>query len=222
MKRIARSVALGISILVVAVFVTGCATQAQRQFQAIKSDNAKALADLTACATTVYNSPDNAPIRAHLPLNVADVSLQQLSDASLATPAEIQAIFAVHPQVRECRKALLTSLSESEPAVVPPLITSYNKADDDIVALTQRKLSWGEYVHRWRDRVAETREAIEAADHQVVAELKEEHQAEIAQRQRAAEALAQWARTQELINAANRPVVTNCSGFGNMVNCVSR
>jgi hypothetical protein len=73
-----------------------------------------------------------------------------------------------------------------------------------------------------RDLSAETQASLLAADARVVVGLQQEHDAEMARRQRAAEALAAWAQTQEMINAANRPVITNCSGFGNMVNCVSR
>jgi hypothetical protein len=72
-----------------------------------------------------------------------------------------------------------------------------------------------------RDRTAETQAAILAEDRRVVSELKQDHQAELAQRQRAAEAMAAWAQTQEMINAANRPVITNCNAFGNSVNCIT-
>jgi hypothetical protein len=102
------------------------------------------------------------------------------------------------------------------------LIASYNKGEDDLLVLIQQKMTWGDYVRRARDRATETQAALLAEDRNVVSGLQQEHQAEIAQRQRAAEALAAWAQTQELINAANRPVITNCNAFGGMVNCVTR
>jgi len=209
-------------ILAFVLLLGGCATQAQRQFQAIKSGNTANAAQLKECGTAVYNSADFAPLRSHLPASVADATLQQLADASLASPEEVRAIYAIHPQMQQCRKTFLTNLAQTEPSLVPIFTTSFNKADDDLGAVTQRKLSWGDYLHRARDRSTQLQAQIQTEDRRVVGELKEEHNAEIAQRQRAAEALAAWAQTQELINAANRPVITNCSSFGNTVNCMSR
>jgi hypothetical protein len=157
-----------------------------------------------------------------MPVKSSDLTLQQLSDTSVATPDEIQAIYVIHPRMQECRKALLAATAQTEPSLVPIIITTYNKNEDDLLSITERKMTWGEYAHRIRDRNTELQTALQAEDHRVVSGLQQEHQAEIAQRQRAAEALAAWAQTQEMINAANRPVITNCTGFGSTVNCISR
>ena len=62
----------------------------------------------------------------------------------------------------------------------------------------------------------------------MTAELQQEHQAEMAQRQAAASAFAQAAHDfaeqqnqQQMINAINPPRTTNCSGFGYSVSCTS-
>lgn len=216
-KRVKCFCAVGLALL-----LCSCATQAQRQFQAIKASNQTNAAQLMACSTEVYNSSDYDLLRAHIPLSIYDATLEQLSDSNLASPAEIKALFTVHPRLQECRKAFLTATSQTEPGLVPIVTTLLTKNEDDLVTLTQRKISWGEYVHRIRDRMTETQTALQAEDRRVVAGLQQEHQAEVAHRQRAAEALAAWAQTQQAINAANRPVVTNCNTFGNSVNCVSR
>jgi hypothetical protein len=205
-----------------AFLIVGCATQAQRQFEAIKTSNQEHLADIKTCITNVYNSPDFAPLRSHIPFNPLEVTLQQMSDTTFATPVEIQAIFAAYPQIQACRKALLEGFAQSEPSLVPILIASYNKGEDDLVAVTQQKMTWGDYVRKARDRATDSAAALTAEDRRVVSGLRQEHQAEIEQRQRAAEALAAWAQTQEMINAANRPVITNCNAFSNMMNCVTR
>jgi uncharacterized membrane protein YcjF (UPF0283 family) len=203
------------------LLLVGCATQAQRQFQTMKTSNQASLQQMKTCASDVYNSPEFVPLRGHLPLNPLDVTLQQMSDSTFATPTEVQAIFAAHPHIQACRKALLSGFAQSEPSLVPILIASYNKSEDELLALTQRKVTWGDYVRGARDRATELQATLLAEDRSVVSGLNQEHQAEIAQRQRAAEALAAWAQTQEMINAANRPVITNCNAFGNNVNCVS-
>jgi hypothetical protein len=129
------------------LLLVGCATQAQRQFQAIKASNQDNLEQAKACAANVYNSPENTPIRGHLPLNPSDVTLQQMSDETFATPTEIQAIFATHPQFQACRKALLNGFAQSEPSLVPILIASYNKTEDDLLVLIQQKMTWGGIVN---------------------------------------------------------------------------
>lgn len=97
----------GTIALISVIALSGCATQAQRQFQAMRQGNQQHLAQMKVCATAVYNSPEYAALRPHAPINLADATLQQLSDASVATPEEVQAIFATHPRFKECRKNLL-------------------------------------------------------------------------------------------------------------------
>ena len=195
--------------------------QAQRQFEAIKTENQENNAQIKACAAAIYSSPEYAPLRQHIPLTITDATLQQLSDSSLASQDEIHAILVAHPQLQQCRKAFLTNLAQTEPSVVPIITTTYNKNEDDLVDLIRRKISWGEYTHRIRDRATETQVAVNEEGRRIVGELQQENQFELEQRQRAAEALASWAQTQELINAANRPVITNCNAFSNTLNCIS-
>jgi hypothetical protein len=62
--------------------------------------------------------------------------------------------------------------------------------------------------------------------------IKHQHEAEIAQRQRAAEALAQWAQTEAVLDAGPSrlpagayqlpgPTFTNCTYGGGYANCVT-
>jgi hypothetical protein len=211
-----------IALIACALLLAGCATAAQRQYQAIVAGN-KAVADeAKTCTAAVYNSPEAAPLRPHVPLDPREATLAQLSDTTFATGPEIAAIELLHPRLKACQKAILDGLANTTPGAAPVLAKAYSAADDDTILFIQRKLSWGDRVKRGRDRAIATQEALQAEGQRVVSGLQQEHEAEIAQRQRAAEALAQWAQTQELINAANRPVITSCNAFGNTVNCMSR
>lgn len=180
------------------------------------------MARLKVCSAAVYNSPEYVLLRPHIPFILTDASLQQLSDQSTASADEISAILLVHPMTQECRRAYLNELSQSEPSLVPIVTGEYVKREDVLLTLIRRRISWGEYIREARDRAVKTQGELVAENRRVVAGLERENEAEIAQRQRAAAALAAWAQTQEIINAANRPVITNCSGFGSMINCVSQ
>ncbi len=54
------------------------------------------------------------------------------------------------------------------------------------------------------------------------ADLEQSHEAELARRQAAANAIAQFVETAAEINALSRPVVTTCNTYGNSATCVTR
>jgi hypothetical protein len=208
-------------ILLICIGLGACATQAQRQLQTIVQGNKAADAEYVACVTAIYSSPASEPVRPHFPLKATDATLAQLADGSLVTADQAETIFSLHPQVQDCQRRFLTELMNTTPAYVPILTDDYNKFEDDLLLLVQRKMTWGEFTKRRRDRAAAVQAAIQAISQRIMAGLEREHENEMARRQAAAQAFAQWAQTQQMINAVNRPVMTNCNAIGNMVNCFS-
>jgi hypothetical protein len=76
--------------------------------------------------------------------------------------------------------------------------------------------------------VFEAQAQLVAEARRIEAGLEQSHEAELAQRQAAAQAaaaaLAQYAQTQQIIANMNRPTFTNClrMGYqGNMLNCTT-
>ena len=218
-------VALGCRNIAVALLapllLVGCATAAQRQYQTMASAVQSVLAQAKVCTSEIYNAPEAAPLRAHSPQDMREASLTQLSDSSLATKQEADAIIALHPRVKVCQKAILDGFMPVDAAVIPILTKSYAEGDDDTIQLLQKKMTWGERVHRGRDRSNILLAALQAEGQRVTAGLERQHESELARRQAAANAMAQWAQTQQVVNAVNRPVFTNCTGTGSMVNCIS-
>jgi hypothetical protein len=210
-------------VVAFALFVCGCATQAQRQFQAMTTNDKAASEKVAACAAAAYNSPEAAVLRPHAPLKPFDATLQQMSDPSVISDQEIDALFVTHARVQECRKAYLADISLSTPSIVPIYTAFYNRGDDDLLALIRKQLTWGEFTKRRRDDATETQAAVQADARRIVEGLKQDNAAELAQRQRAAEAMAQWAQTQQMINVLNRPTfyampsITSPNSF----NCLS-
>lgn len=204
------------------VLLSGCATRAQREFQSISANNQAASVQYRTCVTAIYNSPEAAPLRARTPLQADEATLAQLADSSMANRDEIQMVYALHPRLKECQRAVLTEFSKSTPAFVPILAKDFGRLDDDILSLVQKKAAWGEFNRRRRDSAVATRSAIQEAAQAVTTELRQMHRDEMAERRAAADAIAQWAQTQQVINAMNRPVFTNCNRFGATVNCVTQ
>jgi len=208
--------------LIVAGFLAGCTTAAQRQYQAISTNTQDAAAKLMACGIEVYNSPEYAPLRRHVPLRTTDFTLEQLSDPAKATSEEIAIIKATHPRLQQCGQSALEQIAQTTPTIVPIALALIDKSENSLVDLLQRKQSWGDHVRRVKTAYTEASEQYTQESQRIVSGLERSHEAELARRQAALNALAQWAQTQQVINAMNRPIVTNCAGMGSMVNCVSR
>jgi hypothetical protein len=221
-----------IALIVCAFLLAGCATAAQRQYQSIVTENKALGEEAKTCTAAIYNSPEAAPLRAHAPLDPREATLAQLSDTTFGTGAEIAAIELLHPRLKACQKEVLDGLASTTPGAVPILAKAFSAADDDTILFIQRKLSWGDRVKRGRDRALATQEALQAEGQRVVSGLEQQHEAEMAQRQRAADALAQWAQTQAILDAGPSrlpagayqlpgPTFTNCTYGGGYANCVT-
>ncbi len=154
-------------------------------------------------------------------MDVRQATLEQLSDASKITKVEAAAIFKVHPRLQECRHSALDQIAQTTPTFVPILANEYSKNDLLLVDLIQRKISWGEELKRARELVADATAELMQEGERIDAGLEQSHEAELARRQAAFNALSQYAQTQQIINNMNRPVVTNCNTFGNSTNCVT-
>jgi hypothetical protein len=217
-----------LSVAAVAVLLAGCATAAQRQYQSMASNNRSAAQDLQACVVALYNSPEFAPLRAHFALPPALPTLEQLSENSRATDGEIRLLLEVHPRVQACRQQLLDRLTQSTPSLAAILATLYAKSDDSLIQLISKRQTWGKHTRQVRDLAIEGRSELTAEAQRITSELQQSHEAELAQRQAAAQAaadaLGRYAQTQQIIANMNRPVFTDClrMGYqGNMLNCTT-
>jgi hypothetical protein len=99
---------------------------------------------------------------------------------------------------------------------------------DSLNELVNKRQSWGEYAKRLKDITTDARSELAAEEARITSGLQQSHEAELAQRQAAAQAaadaLARYAQTQQIIANTNRPVFTNClrMGYqGNMLNCTT-
>ena len=103
--------------ILMAGLLAGCATAAQRQYQAMATGNQAILAQIKSCVTDAYDAPESAPLRPHFPLDLRDLSLAQLSDQSPPTKQEITAVLTMHPRIQTCRQTALDGLMNTAPSV---------------------------------------------------------------------------------------------------------
>jgi hypothetical protein len=95
MRTFMTTAGRALNFAAVAVLLAGCATAAQRQYQAIAVNTRATVQDARACIGVVHDSPEFAVLRPHVPPSPESPTLEQLSDRSLATDGEIRALFEV-------------------------------------------------------------------------------------------------------------------------------
>ena len=207
---------------VTVVALMGCATAAQKQFATIQANTTTAAQTVRACSSAAYYSADADLLRARLPFNANDATLQQLTSSDRASADEINTILTVHPKLQACRKAFLDQIDQTTPTLVPIFAKAYADSEDKLIDLIQQRLTWGEYVRAVKNITADAQAQFVAEGQRITARLEQSNQAELEARQRAFAALAAYTQTQQAIDALNRPTIstTQCSGFGNTVNCV--
>jgi hypothetical protein len=140
------------SVILAAVILvlSGCIPEQQRQ---VVNENAS-------CMEAAYNSPEAAPLRAHQPFYPTDATLAQLVDRSLASEAEIASLTAVHPRLRACQIEFLSRLDRVAPTLSSLFARDYRDTDNDLVLLIDRKINWGEFTRRRRERAIAGQEAF--------------------------------------------------------------
>ena len=111
-----------------------------------------------ACTAAVYNAPEYAPLKRHAASNVNNASLEPLASNDLATDEEIRLLQAAHARVLACRQTFLNAVAQHAPTIAAIDGAIATRTDDAMVALIQKKITWGEYLPQWQ--------AIAAAGHQ--------------------------------------------------------
>jgi hypothetical protein len=139
--------------------VTGCVAAGPRD--TYQSD----LQAYNACTAAVYNAPEYASLKRHAPSNVSNASLELSASNDLATDEEIRLLQAAHARVLACRQTFLNAVAQHAPTIAAIDAAIAARTDDAMVALIQKKITWGEYLRQWQ--------AIAAAGHQAwLAEAK--------------------------------------------------
>jgi len=194
LSAVVTGVTMGVILMGNALFCGGAAAQ---DLQAAGETAKKCLVDL-------YYSPAAAPLRPHLPMDPKSATLSQLSNPAYATAPEIAAIQALHPRYIACRHPIVTILYNAMPSVGQFLQRAYSAADDDLILLIQRRISWGESITRWRNRTLTTEAELQRQLGAVALNFQQQNQAEMARRaeQQQSAALLEHLRSQQLLETA--------------------
>jgi hypothetical protein len=216
------------TIVAIAILaVSGC-TAAQVESSRMQKVVAETKTSGQACTQTISNNPQYAPLASKTALGTDQYSLEMLTNKSIPSKSEIALIYKLYGDIQGCRRIILDGLSKVHPLAVAPAIESFNESDKLWAELASGKLTWGKFNEDRKTGATQLTLKLNQAGQQIDAQLQNQHQLEIEQRQQAAAAIQQWSYQQQAlanqraaINAANRPIMTNCNYTGTTANCTS-
>lgn len=220
-------------VCVLIIPIVGCSTAAQREEARMVTVITDSVASARTCLEAIADNPEYSSLKSKtiMDANARSVPLQMRNDKTFPTKQEILLIYNVHGEKQDCRKILLDGASKVHPVVLLTFIEGFAASDKLTAQLTGGQLTWGQYNEGLQDLLTQTQEKLIKASVLVGSQLQRQHQAELAQRQRAAEAamkaaLQQWsyqqqqiALQQQAIQAASRSRTINCRRFGDTLQC---
>jgi hypothetical protein len=225
-------------VLLASAGLAGCSTQAQEQFAA---DN-KIFSDVrrqgSACQVAANENPEFSILWAHTPKAGDQPDLPQMADVSMLTPEQRAPFLAWRTAETSCRP-IFNQLGGADVNLLFSLRSGWSDADAVRVRLLAQQIPWGEANSEIQAISSKTDAAVGKETQSLVAELREENAEEVQQRAAAVQAFGEAMRQeqqvlqqqqaaqqqqmqhQQLLNAVNRPVSTNCNTYGSQTNCTS-
>jgi hypothetical protein len=137
--------------LTAAQATTPAAQEVKTKIQALSSQR-------QACINATRSKPQYAALASHLSVVATGAfSIAQLTDKSLATSAESQAVVSYYDEVNStCNYQYVASVKAFLPAAGPIFAQAITAYDGVAVLLVERKPTWGEYAQRIKQRQDET------------------------------------------------------------------
>ena len=201
-----------ILVIFTCLLLISCQTMAQRQAASIRKNLADAGQNMMICFHNIEANPAYQGIAKHRPLKGdQSPSLEQLADEGVPNDEDIKAIIALHNENEHCRAQIIQSYWKTVPGLVPIVVQLYHSADLITVDLIQRKITWGEANKRRMTLVDDYKIKVQAWGAQLDRELAASHQAELAQRQAALDAVSQWAYQQQVL-IQNQQLINSLQG----------
>jgi hypothetical protein len=220
---------LPLAICAIVLSIGGCSTGAQREAARMQATAAESNASGQDCFQHIADNPDYTPLKFKTSLDFnPQYSLQMLNDKTSPNKQEISLLYRVYGDIQECRKIALDGASKTHPLILLTYVETFSESDKIWSQATGGRLTWGQFNEGRKNVTTQAQKQMIQANAQIGSQLQNEHQGELAQRQRAAAAFQQWAYQQQqiavqqqAIAAANRPRMINCDYYGNTAQCTS-
>ena len=212
-------------MVVLAVFVTGCATHAQREWQRILVESELAKKTMDDCYRPLDATPARQLLQKRFIYDDADPQkIHKLTINDYISAEETAALLEHSAAIQPCRQAALEAVAKVHPAYVVLFANMFADADSAIVKVIQKQLTIGEANQYVLDRRNHYNSEFLAVTQRIQADLNQSHQYEIAQRQQAARALQTWGYQQQMLGLMQQQQMRSqmgitCHHIGNMTHC---
>jgi hypothetical protein len=221
-------------VLLVSILLSACATGAQRQANDLAQTTTETRSQAQACLNEVYQKPEFAHLKTKMFLEPGSAPLEYLSDKTLPTKSDIVDVYKLHAALQPCRKTFIEGVGRIHPAYVTIGANSFNDADKLWVDFASGRMTWGEFNQRRAELGRQLSQQSNEVAAMIASQLQNQHQFEMAQRQRALESLQQWAYQQQVLEnqrlaimaqghaaaIASRPMTCNFNQMGpNSITC---
>lgn len=222
--------------LLAVLVLGGCGmTAAQQRVESIQNGVNSAQLSHNSCIDALRADPVLADFSSRYPEYESSAPSSQLDSPAMVTE-DIRPVFAeAHRRVIACRQAYRRAMDAAYPEAGAVVAAEMAAIDRDWSAMVSGQITIGQAIRRANERDHQYQAQMAYVNNQVGANLQARHATELQNRATAAAALSAAAvgmaavaqahqqayQQQQLINAINRPVITNCNRFGSSVSCTS-
>lgn len=218
----------GLALAVAAALTAGCTSATQREAARIGDVAASDAPRIDNCWRKAAASAPFKALQSRMGEHADSPTDAMKANPAKATPEEAALLLALQQDyLSPCRRLAIESAAKVGPSVVAILAENYAAADDNTARLTTGRITWGAFVTENQGLVTRRRAALLAAGEQMQRRLNVAQRSaadeDVGAREQADEALAQWARRQQLLLQAQKPggpmKVTRCRYVGTALRC---
>jgi hypothetical protein len=211
------------------LFIHGCATRAQIQFQQIQQQAQETARISKACGEQAKASDVGKRLQRILIMSENDpAALEKMMIDRVASEAERRDFIDYNNMIQPCRTQLIEGYSKVHPLFVNFWAKSFAENDEMGLKIVKGDITLGE-ANAWMNKITPLRrQAFFDAGREVDRQLQSAHVNELQHRAAAGAALQQWSyqqqllqQNQQIIKTLNRPIQSNCYFIGNNVSCTS-
>lgn len=158
-----------------------------------------ASAAATGNACVAHAASQFKDLAARTPLDGGEPSLSQQASVDLITASEARLLVGWHEETTKCRTNLMTILYQTVPTVADASEKTHLKTEKILLALLQRRITWGEANSQLAKARAELKHDMLEARRQINTDLANE----------------------DAVERASQSVTTNCTQDLNNVKCTT-
>ncbi len=152
-----------------------------------------------------------------------------MADPNFVSEQDKKDIIAYRAVETPCITIAVTEYGQAHPAYALVLTEFYSTRDKNIAKLMRGEINIGKFNELLSDSFVKFYQDVAATHYEIAQNLSQSHQYEQQKRMAAAQMMQNWgyqmqvlSQQQQMINAVNRPLTTNCRYIGQIWQCTTQ